>query len=99
MANWTTHLTSNHVPSARFTFMWPSSEQHWQIRCGSAQTKIVRLIGGKHEVLFGFESGGPPFQFMLLLAATCTLYILGFRKMDIKNSGLHGCTDCGGVDI
>ena len=41
----------------------------------------------------------PPFQFMLLLVATCTLYILGFRKMDIKNSGLHGCTDCGGVDI
>jgi hypothetical protein len=41
----------------------------------------------------------PAFQFMLLLVATRTLYILGFRKMDSKNSVLHGCTDCGGVDI
>ena len=85
--------------------MWLSSEQHWQIRCGSAQTKIVRLIGGRHEVLFDFESGtlsetgSPPFQFMLLLVATRILYILGFRKMDSKNSVLNGCTHRGGVDI
>jgi len=44
-------------PECSFPFMWPSSEQHWQIRCGSAQTKIVCLIGGRHEVLFGFGSG------------------------------------------
>jgi len=41
----------------------------------------------------------PSFQFMLPLVATRTLYILGFRKMDSKNSVLYGCTDCGGVDI
>ena len=43
--------------------------------------------------------GSPPFQFMLLLVATRILYILGFRKMDSKNSVLNGCTHCGGVDI
>ena len=99
MVSCATQRTTNRVQSARFSSIWLSADQHWQIRCGSALTKIVRLIGGKHEVLFGFESGGPPFQFMLLLVATRTLYILGFRKMDSKNSVLHGCTERGGVDI
>jgi len=47
---------NNHVLSARFAFMWLSSEQHWQIRYDSAQTKIVRLTRGGYEVPFGFKS-------------------------------------------
>jgi len=41
----------------------------------------------------------PPFQFMLLLVATRTLYMLNFRKMNSKNSVLNGCAHCGGIDI
>ena len=75
-------------------YIWLSVVRPWQIRCGSARTKIVRLTRGRLDSSCVMSNGT-----VFPLGSCCfrldahSLRILGFRKMNCKNPVLHGCTD------